>query len=529
MALMIIAYVLSFLVFGILASLVLQAKKLVPKEFVFVAGIASSLLLYYAIFYLYPYNPAAAHDTVLTIILLSAGALFFLIYLLVKNPSVLSTVKKYYLPPFIITLFIFAAYSTLFYGCQSSSHSLGGYDEVSNAGFCHIRNLPFDNALPFIYAENVLNNEDEKLAIDWTIADRPPLQIAATLPIEDFTQGQNQYQRFYYYHLFSVFLQLSWVGAVWAILQRLKIKRRGQALILAGFSLTGFFYLNSVFIWPKLLSAAMVLSAVALFIGQTSKKFSYNYLPFAALLVALGLLSHSGVLFTLVPFAALIIYKVTRSQNIGYKYLLISLLLGLAILAPWQIFKGTVTSSDRLVKYHFAGIHAHEDKRGTLRTIVDEYRATNFAQWQHRKIQNVKALVSGNLSPSKDCPIKINTLFSGCNLLQWRTVTFYSTLFALEIFTLGLFLLLFGLLRKQWDAFDKEAIFIISGSMVFWVLAMFESGGTVVHQGSYATMMLLFVLLARQLTRLPYVTLGFLVGFQALIFYFVWIGYFLPD
>ncbi|HYF96521.1 MAG TPA: hypothetical protein VD947_00610, partial [Patescibacteria group bacterium] len=275
-----------------------------------------------------------------------------------------------------------------------------------------------------------------------------------------------------------------------------------------------------------LISAALVVSAIMIFVGQPSKKLPFNYLPFAAILISLGLLSHTGVLFTLVPFALLFLYKLTQIKKIDLKYIIISILLGLAILMPWQIYKNSLTDFDRLVKYHFAGITAYEDKRGTLKTIVDEYRATDFDQWKHRKIQNTKTLITGNYNLRKACDLKISTLFEECNFAQWRAVTFFSTFFALELFALGFVVLIYRLLRRQLDRLDKDIIFIVVGSLIFWIFSMFVSGGTIVHQGSYATMLLLFILLGRHLSKLPYPALGSIVGLQLLVFYFVWVSSF---
>ncbi|HYF96881.1 MAG TPA: hypothetical protein VD947_02470, partial [Patescibacteria group bacterium] len=228
---LLVGYIFSFLILGLWFALKAQKKNLFPKEFIYIASLAFSLLIYYFLFYLYIYNPSLAHSTVLLLIFTSPLFLFSIIIKAKKSSEEVSIIRKFYLPPFLITAVFLTIFSSLFYGCISSKPSLGGYKEVANKTFCHIQNLPFDNALPFIYAENVLNGEDKKLALDWSLADRPPLQIASTLPIEDLSKGNDQFSRFYYYHIFSVFLQLAWIGALWAILQRLKIKKKVQVLL----------------------------------------------------------------------------------------------------------------------------------------------------------------------------------------------------------------------------------------------------------------------------------------------------------
>lgn len=516
-------YLLSFLVIGLWLALKAHKKKLLPNEFIYIASLATSLLMHYFLFYLYLLSPWLAHQIVLLIILISPVLLVFIVQGCLKSPAQLTFLRKYYLPPLVISSLLLIIFSSLFYSCFSRPPALGGYQDIDNRTFCHISTLPFDNALPFIYADNILRNEDKKLAIDWKLVDRPPLQIAATLPIEDLSMQDRSYVRFSYYHIFSVFLQLSWVGAVWAILQRLKIKKRAQACLFVGFSTTGFFYLNSVFVWPKLLAAGLAVAGISLFIGNTKRKLPYNYLPFAAILISLGLLSHAGVLFSIVPFGALLLYKIIRSSKINYRYVVASILLALFILVPWQLYKGAQPNPDRLVKYHFAGITAYDDMRGTLQTIVDQYKTLSLEQWEHAKTQNAETLVTGSYNLQKDCPIKLSTILSDCNMSQWRALTFFSTFFALEVFTVGFIVLLYQLVRRRLDSFDKDTIFIIVAGLVFWIFSMFLPGSTVVHQGSYASMVLMFVLLGKHMAKLRLPILIFLTCLQVVIFYFVWI------
>src|SRR4029079_2812467 len=118
----------------------------------------------------------------------------------------------------------------------------------------------------------------------------------------------------------------------------------------------------------KLLAGALVVAGMAPFLGTAGKtegKTWLRWLPVGAVLVSLGLLSHSGVLFTVVPFAIFLLYKLSklfRTKQLSYMPLLVAAGLALAILMPWQVYRNSITTSDRLVKYHFANVTSYADK-----------------------------------------------------------------------------------------------------------------------------------------------------------------------
>lgn len=530
---MILLYVYTFFILGLWLTLKAHDKNLVPREFLFIGSIAASLSVYYFVFYLYVLSPPIGHIAVLVSILVSLSFSHLIISSARKSKTLYKTLRFYYAIPLLITFTLLIAYSLLFYSCIDKKPGFGGYRDVDNRTFCHISHLPFDNALPFIYGENILRNEDNQPAIDWSIADRPPLQIAATLPIlklakQNPTEGFDkslQFARFSYYHIFAVLLQLGWVGAIWGALQKLKVKKSKQILIFTTFAATGFFYLNSVFVWPKLLAASLVFSGMIIFIHKNRRVINFNYLPFAGVLMALGLLSHGGVLFTIVPFAFLLAFRILRSKRIEYKYIISAFLLSLSLLMPWQIYKSTLVKADRLAKWHFAGIIPLEDNRGTTEAIVEEYQKLSFEEWLSNKKQNAITMVTGNYAPSNACALNAQSILNKCIFGEWRTITFFSSLFALEAINIGWVVVGYRFIKRKVDNYDKDIVFLILASLLFWGIAMFLPGSTVVHQGSYVTMMLLFIFLAKHLVAHTTIyIIIFVTIIQIVIFYLSWIA-----
>jgi hypothetical protein len=327
--------------------------------------------------------------------------------------------------------------------------------------------------------------------------------------------------------VFAIFLQLSWIGAVWALFQRFKIRRRYQVLLFLGFGVTGFFYLNSVFVWPKLLAGALTLAGMSPFLGTVMTKKLLRYLPIGAALIALGLTSHGGVVFTVIPFVCLLLYKLWRLQDRNprdYRLIGAAILAAALVLLPWQIYSSSISPSNRLVKYQFADVMSAADTRGTVETLVDAYQGLTFNQWVHNKLQNLRTLVdgTGNEGFIYICPID-HVVASRDQCAKQRDLAFFSTIFSLESFSFGLLFVIYYAIRRRLDAFDKESLIIIGSCLLLWVLLMFAPGSTVVHQGSYATNILLFVVASRYILRASPKLLAFLVLVQVFVFYAAWV------
>jgi hypothetical protein len=522
MILFLLLYSLLFLSIGLWIALKALEKRFLPKEFLYIGALAISLAIYYAIFYLYLLQPSFAALVVKLVYLLSLAALIKLVIDFRKSSALFALVRKFFIIPLLATAVVMFAYSTVFFSCVARQPAVAGYGELDNRTFCHTSTLPFDNSLDFIFGGNILRNQDKKQAIDWNMVDRPPLQIAATLPILDQASHSSQLTKYFSYYLFAIFLQLSWVGAFWGAFQVLKINKRFQALAFVALASTGFFYINSVFVWPKLLAASMVFTGILILLGE-NKQSRYRYLPFSALLISLGVLSHSGVLFTVIPFSIYYLFKIIRLRKINLRYFGVALAIGLLMLAPWYLYKDSVVKSDRLAKWFFAGVTTSADKRGTAETIVDQYKKLSFGEWVHVKETNAKTLVTGGYSPTPGCSLGVRGFIDKCVFKEWRTITFFSTLFAFEFLGLGWFGVIYQFIRGKIDLLDKELTLLIFGGLLLWVIMMFQPGATIVHQGSYATMMLAFLLVVKKLSELPRFLIGSIATLQIVLFYLAWI------
>jgi hypothetical protein len=516
-------YTASFLIIGLWLGLKILKYKLFPQEFLYICSLAASLLIFYALFFVYLHNPTTGHNLTIAFIAYAPLALGSIVVQARKYPQHFKLVRNYFLPPLVITAAIFFVYGSLLYGCR---YPVGTFDprRPANNTFCSIRQFPLDNGLPEMFGAFVLEHEPKNLVIDWSIADRPPLQIGATLPVQDLNKTAPEQTVSNYYNLFAIFLQLSWVGVVWGLFQRFKIRKRYQAVLFIGFCATGFFYLNSVFVWPKLLAGALTVAGMSPFLGVEMKKKLLRFLPVGAGLIALGLMSHGGVIFSIIPFACLLLYKLWRLQDRDYRLIGIALAIVVAIMLPWQIYRASITTSDRLVKYQFADVMSAADTRGTAETLIDAYKGISFGTWVHNKLQNLRTLIdgTGNEGFIYICPID-HVVASRDECAKQRDLAFFSTLFSVESFVFGGIFLIYQAIRRRLDGFDKESLIVIGACLALWVLLMFAPGSTVVHQGSYVTGILMFILFGRSILRSSPKFLAFLVAAQVLIFYAAWV------
>jgi hypothetical protein len=187
----------------------------------------------------------------------------------------------------------------------------------------------------------------------------------------------------------------------------------------------------------------------------------------------------------------------------------------LLILLPWTFYQKLYEPpGNRLVKWHIGGVIDIADQRSTLDTIVEQYRDTPPDELIKYKQANFQTLIQ-------------LPLFQIQSPAQERSREFFHTFNAFGILNLGWFILLvasfFKRLRQRLWPTAGTLLAIALVSLGVWGLAMFGPGTTAIHQGSYATMMLLITGLSITLTALPDFLIFLMLGLHSLFFLNVWI------
>jgi hypothetical protein len=418
-----------------------------------------------------------------------------------------------------LALWALASYFVVYLGFLHGSG--GGVLEFTAHRFT--QGLPTDNELPNAFAgwfyANGHHGTPPELST-WLASDRPPLQIAYVLMVRPFGWDGGAL----HYELLGVALQALWVPGAWALLRAARLGRRVRGLAMVAAMVSDIAIVHSFYVWPKLIAAAFTLAAAAMVFAPRWKQWArepWTGALFAAL-CALAMLSHGSSVFLLVPVLVFGAWRALPDR----RWLGVAIAAAVVLYAPWQAYQHWGDPpGNRLVKWQIAG-DAAIDQRGTLTTIVDEYRHEGIGGTLTNKRENLQAIVGVNgvknaISGADgiEASAKVRPL-----LEHVRLVRFFSLLPCLGFLLLGPLLMAFRAAIDRGGTRGPEWQFAISGGILavaatlFWVLVMFGNGNseTVIHQGSLALPILaIAVCAAAAYAAYPWFGIG-LVAFNAI-------------
>ncbi len=487
-----------FLAPGLVVGLwLVRTKRLAPFYAVLAAGLVGSLLGL-IVFAAYIAKPIIGEWTSVVTLVISFAAL---IYLLGTKTARASLRLPDVMIPLVLMFGVSMFYSSTFLICKP----LGGQS-------CYEKPLPMDNILPSLFAKNIEAGKATELIGDWHGSDRPPLQTGIVLAQGPLTNiayvGYNGYQ------LLATFLQCLWIPALWALSRALKASPKTIALTLAFCIITGFFFFNSMFVWPKLIAASLGILAFCLLLFEKRNMLTWAIAGAAA---GTALLAHTGVIFTFIPLA--VILFLPRFWP-GVKPMVVAAVVCVGLIGPWLAYqKFYDPPGDRLAKWHIGGSEAI-DNRSLGQTLVDSYTQAGWGVALQNKLHNATELI-GRIPPE-------GHMYGIGKLAAIRDADFRHTLLGLAVFNVGWIALCFASVRKRLKSVAnwrqiKLVLGIVAASLVVWVALMFGPATTIIHQGSYLNMLLLFAVLGVVIAQLPKRLLLILGGAQATYFVVVWI------
>ena len=249
---------------------------------------------------------------------------------------------------------------------------------------------PGDNQIPLIFADRIYDRGPLRpfCCGDWLSSDRPPLQSGIVLlerPIHVIPKLELDYE------LLTAGLQCLWICGVWCLLRSLGASDLITRRLLAFLIFSGFLFLNSVYTWPKLLSAAFLFFVISIIIAIIRRNQPATALEsvVAAACVGLTLLAHPGSVFSLCSIALLMLYfrRLFPVRHIGLSFATLCMLI-----LPWSAYQKFVDPpGNRLLKTHLASV-IPIDNRSTWQALRDSYRSLTFVQIIQFKWENVKFL-----------------------------------------------------------------------------------------------------------------------------------------
>ncbi len=399
------------------------------------------------------------------------------------------------------------------------------------------RALPGDNTLPYNAARALWLGQPLKVpGADWLSSDRPPLQAGwlllarpatALLDLDDRTAHGTA----------ALWFESLWILAAYGLLRTLGLIRARALAWTALLAFSGFFILNTLFTWPKLSAAAFALAAFALWVvrdppDQGTKGPKDQKTPSAAnsplvpssldplvpvllgaALAGLAWLAHGGVAFS---FLALVPWLVRPALRAPRPWLLAAATFAVLAL-PWLAYqKFYDPPGNRLLKWHLGG-QIDKEARGTWQTIREAYAALPARTIAANKLKNFVYQFEGGWHWRPDAtPVGVKGR---------RDDEFFHSGRALTWWLLGFAALPVALWRRRkavpWRRHLSLGLWTVA-TITLWCLLMFIPGSAMIHQGSYATMLALFVLLSAWCELASPWLLGVVAGLQATTFYHTW-------
>lgn len=400
--------------------------------------------------------------------------------------------------PFILAAGAGLAYLGIFYLVPMD------LDEMVAVTTRFVGDFPLDNLLPVIFAERLWGGTDPRgFPNDWLSSDRPPLHAGILLvqrPIAILLGNESQSDL-----ALGVVAQLCWIPALWAACSALGHSRRQRMIVMAFCLTTGFVFFNTIYTWPKMLAGGLAIGCVAQFLRARfeSRELTRREWISAAVLAALALLSHPGIVFTLIAFATLL--PLIREQ-LDLRGLATACLTGLVLLAPWTAYqKFYEPPANRLLKWHLAGSPGIDD-RSFGETIVESYGSRSTAQIAELKASNVRALFGWSL---------------GEGLIGARSVTLHHFFPSLGLLNLAWLVLLVK--PRVVSPATRFAVLVSFASIAIWVILMFGPAGTSACQGSFATTLLACLTSGSVLAALDRRIAITLLSIHSLAFVIIWI------
>ena len=376
----------------------------------------------------------------------------------------------------------------------------GERDPHATAALRFSHPLPADNFLPYLLAERLRDGHVPKpLFIDWLSSDRPPLQVGMVLSQYAYLRRPRDFG----YTVASVILQAQWLFALWLLLKSLDDVDTGAvALGLTVSIFSGFTFVHSFFVWPKLLAATYGLALIAVLLSPRSRSVLGNkwMAIFAGAFAALAMLSHGGMAFALIGLVPTLLLL---RKKISYRELLSLVLTASILYLPWILYQKLYDPpGDRLLKWHLAGV-VKVDKRPFSQVLGAAYRKLSFTQWLNYKLANVNAIAGHKFEYWRTTFELLRDLVRGAPMARkvetasyLRGLKFFYFIPNMGVLAFGplAFLLGFDKRRRspEWRVAGSFWLYIVL-TLGIWCLLMFIPGSTILHTGSYSIVLLAFI------------------------------------
>lgn len=395
-----------------------------------------------------------------------------------------------------LALAVFVAW--IFLGIAYSQGGLAGQPDAATQTVAVRFWLAPDNKIPLIVANLLADHRPlgGYLFGGWQVSDRPPLQTGmAMLEFSLFGNRDVGYQTM------ATGFQMLWLPALWVLLQVLGFSRRRILIVVLATALTGTVFVNSVYVWPKMLSGALMVVALAIIVSRDPNDQWRGALIVAAVSGCLAFLSHGSAAFTIIGIV------VPAAALVWRRHIWAEAALALAAVAilylPWAAFQRLVAPpGDRLFYWQLAGDGATSaTSHPFFGVLAGHYISAGVTGTVLNKLGNLEALFfrpDWVLYGSKS-----DWVHSILGVA--RNVQLTDLVLAAGPLLAGAAVLFTKRGRAKVGSLSATKWFL-AVSVAAWVLLLFGShiSAATVWQGPYAVLVMTFGFLALCVTYLPY-------------------------
>jgi hypothetical protein len=233
----------------------------------------------------------------------------------------------------------------------------------------------------------------------WKLSDRPPLLASLLYPLavvlNDSPMALGRSFTSITLQIAASGLQGFWILPAWMFFCRLGLGRKEcltGCLIVAA---SPFVFFNSVYVWPKLLSAGFCLAQFVYLPGPANDSHSVEGKKRSLLSgfsAALAIIAHSGIILAVVAVALIGFLRVSVRRPAPA---LLSALAAFLVIVPWALWtKAVVPTTNPLPKYFFTGDYGLSKPDETVLSWTRNfYGAISTRDWLHSKGVAVQTLL----------------------------------------------------------------------------------------------------------------------------------------
>ncbi len=362
---------------------------------------------------------------------------FFWIRWPARLMSALQAIKPY----LSLWFFFFVAVIAFVSGLQKDTGAM-----TINGLFAPLR-WGFDNQIPGAFCEALFTGVPGKDIGwgPWLASDRPPLLAGLLLParLGAHSLGLPVFLNYQVYTGAGIALMTAWLPVLTAVVDDQSRHECSARLILVPLLVSGFFFFNTVYLWPKLMAGilgtagfwALYSAAKAL---ETNRKAAWIYLATASAAAAGAVLSHAGTGIGLLVFSPVLLIFLKPGNRL---MMLVNSMVLFVLAMPWVIWKLYVQpGGNALFKCAFVGDFIFNERHvPVLDTVVAVYRELGLVGWVQTKLNNLSFLFANDCVMEK---VGLNGMgpfwrFSD-TIDMLRIYDYYHLFFVLKFFLIGL-------------------------------------------------------------------------------------------